>query len=49
MDDRQVALLEYTVSECACWVFVRLSGHRVIRADGADQEAYTPVVRAREE
>jgi len=46
MDDHRAAVgfsdREYTVSECACWVFLGRCGHRLVRIDGRELKGYTP-------
>ncbi len=48
MEDRRDGLNgidgEQTVSANACWVFMRLCGHRLVRIDGAEFEGYAPKV-----
>ena len=47
MEDRRVGMEgfeEQTVSANACWVFMRLCGHRLVRIDGAEFEGYAPKV-----
>jgi hypothetical protein len=43
MEDRRV-VLEQTVSANACWVFLGLCGHYVVRIDGRELEGCTPKV-----
>lgn len=45
MEDRRLGIggfAEQTVSANACWVFMGLCGHYVVRIDGAELEGYTP-------
>ena len=42
MEDRREGFAGQTVSANACWVFTRLSGHYLVRIDGAEFEEYTP-------
>ncbi len=47
MEDRRVGiegLVEQTVSANACWVFMGLCGHRLVRIEGAEFEVYAPKV-----
>jgi hypothetical protein len=44
MEDPRVGGFGRTVSTNACWVFMRLCGHRLVRIDGAEFEGYAPKV-----
>jgi len=48
MEDRRVGIMvgsaKQTVSANACWVFMGLCGHRLVRIDGAELKGYTPRV-----